>query len=59
MPKYILQWKDPDFCEGKTGKFLEQLPEDDQDKLRSLGAQEYVAIEFDTDAMTAALWRRK
>lgn len=53
MPKHIFQWKDPDFCDAKTGENPRHGGIDDveYDKLRELGAHEYVAIEFDTDAM--------
>lgn len=56
MPKYTLQWKDPDFCDAYTGENPRQqvggTPTDAElAKLRELGAHEYVAVEFDTDTM--------
>jgi len=60
MPKYLLQWKDPDFCDAKTGEHpYDVLPEDEVNKLRELGAREYIVIEFDTDAGIAKAVPRK
>ena len=55
----VCTWKDPDFScrikdtrEPRSGDF-HHLPEDVQDRLRQMGADEYLTVEFDTDAMTA------
>ena len=52
------QWKDPDFScriagtrEPRSGDF-QDLPDWVQEKLRELGAGEYLVVEFDTDTMT-------
>ena len=53
MPKYTIQWKDPDYyCE----KFeVDGLDEEEYQKLRQLGFGEYLVAEFDTDTMTATV----
>lgn len=48
--KVTIVWKDPDATDG-DGKYLYES--DEYEKLRQLGAGEYLAVEFDTDAMTA------
>lgn len=52
MPKYLFQWKDPDYA------YEDELPQGEQreeelKKLRKLGVGEYLLVYFDTDAMTA------
>lgn len=55
----VCVWKDPDFScrfkgtqEPRSADF-HALPEDIQDRLRQMGADEYLTVEFDTDNMTA------
>jgi hypothetical protein len=66
MPKYRIQWKDPDrYIERIDGagdvaeiRDYDELG-DDYAKLRQLGHAEYLVVEFDTDAMTATVKRPK
>jgi len=53
MPKYTVQWKDPDAIDQRGHYIWDVGDEKEQEKLRKLGCDEYVRIEFDTDAMTA------
>lgn len=62
MPKYAIQWKDPDRSNMMLvdGKWIDvdtwcDLPEDEQRKLMELGEEEYLTVTFDTDAMTATV----
>ncbi len=59
MPKYILQWKDPDACDQHGHYHYEGKSEEEQEKLAQLGCDEYLVVEFDTDAMTATVRRPK
>jgi hypothetical protein len=65
MPKYIIQWKDPDAwskCDDPEidDNFLWSAgPDEELEKLSELGANEYLVVEFDTDAMTATVRRPK
>lgn len=62
MPKFTFQWKDPDFCDVKSGKNPTRLLNDSDEEeartdamftlLHNLGIDEYVVVEVDTDAMT-------
>lgn len=50
--KYRLTWKDPDYYDGDG-----DTSDEEQEKLRKLGVDEYVSIEFDTEKMTANVIR--
>lgn len=65
MPKYAIQWKDPDRSNMMLvdGKWKDvdtyDLDEVEQRKLDKLGDAEYFVVYFDTDAMTATVKGRK
>jgi hypothetical protein len=54
MSKMYLQWKDPDFCDARSGENpFDELSEEDGDilysQLKQLGIGEYIIIEVDLD----------
>lgn len=56
--KYTFQWKDPDYDDGEIHarrKRGEEISQEEWNKLYQLGAKEYIAVEFDTDTMTATV----
>lgn len=60
MPKYLLQWKDPDFVDAKSGEpVCDIVHNKEYQKLRELGIGEYLIVEFDTDAMTTSVVSRR
>lgn len=60
MPKFLLQWKDPDFGAGED-LYEDIMRGDDEasdelhEKLGRLGIEEYLLVEVDTDAMTTKI----
>jgi hypothetical protein len=57
--KVYLQWKDPDYVDAKTGLYpSDEMPDEVYQKLRELGAREYLVVEFDLEAMTTRVVRR-
>lgn len=58
MPKIYLTWKDPDYVDARTGEYPEVDHAEHEDKLRELGAKEYLTVEFDTDNNTSRVLRR-
>lgn len=55
MPKYQVQWKDPDACDENGHYIYEGKSDEEREKLHQLGCDEYLVVEFDTDAMTATV----
>lgn len=54
MPKYLFQWKDPDFYDNerhfRKERGLPEISEEEWRALTKLGIGEYLRVEVDTDA---------
>jgi FAD synthase len=55
MPKYQVQWKDPDAIDQRGHYIWDISDEEELEKLRKLGCDECIVVEFDTDVMTATV----